>query len=62
MLSLNSLGVQITLMGVHLHHINEKTLELSKESDTLLTNLHFPWHWGLTRAVTQRVSIQMGAI
>lgn len=60
MLSLNSLGVQITLMDVHLHHINEKTLELSKGSDILLTNLYFPWHWGPTRAVTQRISNQMG--
>lgn len=52
MVSLNSLGAQINLMDVLCHIDEEKTLELSKEGDTLLTNLmHFPWHWGATGAV-----------
>lgn len=63
MLSLNSLGVQINLMDVHCHVDEEKTLELSKGTGILLTNLmHLPWQWGATGVVSQRIAIQMGMI
>lgn len=61
MLSLNSLGVQINLMDVLCHNDEEKTLELSKGTDTLLTSLmHFSWQWGATGAVSQKIVIRMG--
>lgn len=62
MLSPNSIGVQTTSVDVLLHHTDEeKTLVMSKESDTLLTNLtHFPRPRGPTGAVAQKPSIRMG--
>lgn len=61
MLSLNSLGIQINLIDVLCHIDEEKTLELSKGTNTLLTNLmHFPWQWGAIGVLSQRIAIRMG--